>query len=48
VNPRVRRRVREGVNSRAESQTNIRPCILAGSLMVVTLSVGESNVTWML
>lgn len=27
---------------------NVRPGILAGSLMVVTLSVGEFNLTWML
>jgi putative spermidine/putrescine transport system permease protein len=27
---------------------NVRPGILAGSLMVVTLSMGEFNMTWML
>ena len=27
---------------------NVRPGILAGSLMVVTLSMGEFNLTWML
>jgi putative spermidine/putrescine transport system permease protein len=27
---------------------NARPGILAGSLMVVTLSMGEFNITWML